>query len=71
VRKYFELHAQLDLKHSDDWIDNALRPLLREDPSRARFLAEGALIRLTCGQRCFEAYRRHLWSRPGLAVAAE
>jgi hypothetical protein len=71
VRKYFELHAQLDLKHSDDWIDNALRPLLREDPSRARFLAEGALIRLTCGQRCFEAYRRHLWSQPGLAVAAE
>ncbi|MBS0332479.1 MAG: iron-containing redox enzyme family protein [Proteobacteria bacterium] len=71
VRKYFDLHAQLDLKHADDWIANCLRPLLREDPSRAPWLAEGALIRLTCGLRCFEAYRRRLWSRPGLAVAAE
>jgi hypothetical protein len=71
VRKYFELHAMLDLKHADDWIANVLRPLVTEDPSRARFLAEGALIRLECGQRCFEAYRNHLWTRPGMALAAE
>lgn len=71
VRKYFELHAQLDLKHSDDWIANCLRPLVREDPTRARSLAEGALMRLICGQRCFEAYRANLWSRASLAVAAE
>jgi hypothetical protein len=71
VRKYFELHAMLDLKHSDDWIANVLRPLVTEDPSRARFLAEGALIRLECGARCFEAYRKHLWSRPSFALAAE
>lgn len=71
VRKYFELHAMLDLKHSDDWIANVLRPLIVEDPGRARFLAEGALIRLECGARCFEAYRQYLWSRPGMAVAAE
>ncbi|THD60075.1 iron-containing redox enzyme family protein [Phenylobacterium sp.] len=71
VRKYFELHAVLDLKHSDDWIANVLRPLVAEDPSRARHLAEGALIRLACGARCFEAYRRHLWTRPGMAMAAE
>ena len=24
-------------------------------------MAEGALIRLKCGERCFEAYRAHLW----------
>ncbi len=71
VRKYFELHAQLDLKHSDDWIANCLRPLVREDPSRARFLAEGAVMRLVCGQRCFEAYRAHLWTRPAARLAAE
>ncbi len=71
ARKYFELHALLDLKHSDDWIANVLRPLVSEDPGRARFLAEGALIRLVCGERCFDAYRGHLWSNPALRFAAE
>ena len=71
VRKYFELHALLDIKHADDWIANVLRPLVGEEPSRARFLAEGALIRLLCGERCFEAYRGYLWSRPELRTAAE
>jgi hypothetical protein len=71
ARKYFELHAVLDVKHADDWIDNALRPSLEEDPDRAPFIAEGALIRLTCGLRCFEAYRAHLWSRPSMRFAAE
>jgi hypothetical protein len=60
-RKYFALHAQLDVKHSEAWNAEALRPLVEEDPSRARFIAEGALIRLECGRRCFEAYRAHLW----------
>ena len=71
VRKYFELHARLDLKHSDDWIANVLRPLVCEDARRARYLAEGALIRLVCGQRCFETYRTHLWSAPAHHRAAE
>ena len=71
VRKYFELHAMLDLKHSDDWIANVLRPLVIEDPGRARFLAEGALIRLVCGERCFDAYRDYLWSNPAMRIAAE
>ena len=71
VRKYFELHAMLDLKHADDWIANVLQPLVSQDPSRARFLAEGALIRLICGERCFEAYRGVLWSSPAMRIAAE
>ena len=61
VRKYFELHAQIDLKHSVEWNQQVLRSLVQEDPQRAQFLAEGALMRLVCGQRCFEAYRAHLW----------
>lgn len=61
VRRYFDLHAVLDVKHSEAWNREALRPLVAEDPRRARAIAEGALIRLKCGQRCFERYRAVLW----------
>lgn len=60
-RRYFELHAVLDIKHSEDWNREALRPLVDEDPRRATAIAEGALMRLLCGKRCFDRYRRHLW----------
>ena len=60
-RRYFDLHAVLDVKHSEDWNREALRPLVEEDPRRATAMAEGALIRLRCGARCFERYREHLW----------
>lgn len=58
-RRYFDLHAVLDIKHSRDWNDEAIRPLVEEDPRRATAMAEGALIRLHCGARCFESYRAH------------
>ncbi len=61
-RRYFSLHAVLDVKHSEDWNREALRPLVAEDPRRATAIAEGALIRLKAGARCFERYRRELWS---------
>ncbi|MBB6122394.1 iron-containing redox enzyme family protein [Sphingobium subterraneum] len=61
-RRYFDLHAVLDVKHSADWNREALRPLVEEDPRRATAIAEGALIRLSCGARCFEQYRAHLWA---------
>jgi len=61
-RRYFDLHAVLDVKHSADWNREALRPLVEEDPRRATAIAEGALIRLHCGLRCFERYRTILWS---------
>lgn len=61
-RRYFDLHAVLDVKHSEDWNRDALRPLIAEDPRRAAAIAEGALIRLRCGARCFEQYRATLWS---------
>lgn len=58
-RRYFDLHAVLDIKHSEAWIAEAVRPLVEEDTRRARAMAEGALMRLTCGARCFETYRAH------------
>jgi hypothetical protein len=61
ARRYFDLHAVLDLRHSEAWNREALRPLVEEDPRRATAIAEGALIRLHCGARCFERYRAELW----------
>lgn len=58
-RHYFDLHAVLDVKHSEAWNREAIAPLVAEDPRRAQAMAEGALIRLECGARCFERYRRH------------
>ena len=61
VRHYFDLHAVLDVKHSEAWNREAIAPLVAEDPRRATAMAEGALIRLHCGARCFERYRAALW----------
>jgi hypothetical protein len=60
-RHYFDLHAVLDVKHSQAWNREIIGPLVAQDPARARPIAEGALIRLNCGARCFETYRDHLW----------
>jgi hypothetical protein len=61
ARTYFDLHAVLDLKHSAAWIAEALAPAVAEDQRRATAIAEGALMRLECGARCFDRYRRELW----------
>ena len=61
LRLYFDLHATLDVKHSAAWNAEAIIPAVTEDPHRAQAIAEGALMRLTCGARCFERYRRELW----------
>ena len=61
-RRYFDLHAVLDIKHSEAWNQEAIRPAVEEDPARATAMAEGALIRLRCGARCFDRYREVLWS---------
>ena len=69
-RKYFQLHAQLDVQHSMDWNAEALVPLVQETPDCARYLAEGAVMRLVCGEQCFEAYRAHLWAHAHPVVYA-
>jgi len=61
ARRYFELHAVLDVKHSRDWNEKVITPLVAEAPRRATAIAEGALIRLTAGARCFARYRAALW----------
>lgn len=67
-RKYFALHATLDIAHSEAWNAEVLMPLVRDRPDCARYIAEGALMRLGAGRRCFEAYRASLW--PAAAAAA-
>ena len=62
ARKYFALHAQLDIEHSKAWNAEALHPLVSEFPHCARFIAEGAVMRLICGEQCFDTYRAHLWA---------
>jgi hypothetical protein len=61
ITRYFDLHAVLDVKHSEDWNAKVITPLVAEDPRRATAIAEGALIRLTAGARCFARYRAELW----------
>jgi hypothetical protein len=56
-RHYFAVHAILDVKHSEAWNREALRPLVAEDPRRARAIGEGAAMRLWHGARTFERYR--------------
>jgi hypothetical protein len=56
-RHYFALHAVLDIKHSMAWNTEAIRPLIFQRPEVAAAIAEGALMRLECGARCFERYR--------------
>lgn len=60
ARAYFQLHAGLDIKHSEAWNREAILPLVTADPSLARPIAEGALLRLHAGARCFARYRREL-----------
>ena len=59
-RRYFQLHAGLDIKHSEAWNAEVIRPLAESDPAIAHAIAEGALLRLRCGARCFERYRQEL-----------
>ncbi len=60
IRRYFALHATLDIRHSETWIREVFRPLVADDPRIAPCLAEGALMRLRAGARCFDRYRREL-----------
>jgi hypothetical protein len=59
-RHYFALHAILDVKHSLAWNSEAIEPLVAEIPGASVAIAEGALMRLECGARCFQRYRHEL-----------
>ncbi len=59
-QRYYLLHSTLDLQHSIQWNREALLPLLKIRPECAHSIAEGALMRLSAGARCFARYRREL-----------
>jgi len=63
ARRYYALHATLDVRHSATWNREVLEPLVAKDPLIAQRLAEGALMRLRAGGRCFQRYREELWAR--------
>lgn len=63
TRAYFDLHAALDVSHARAWIREIIRPLITADPGCARFIGEGALMRMVCGERCFDRYSRELKGR--------
>ena len=65
ARHYFDLHAVLDVKHSEAWNREVFASIVAETPDAARWLAEGALMRLQCALRCFDVYRRHFWGGDG------
>ena len=60
ARRYYALHATLDVRHSQTWNREVLAPLVQADPRVAPLLAEGALLRLRAGARCFARYRAEL-----------
>ncbi len=60
ARHYFALHATLDIKHSAAWNEEVLRPIVAAEPRAAVAIAEGALLRLEAGRRCYERYRAAL-----------
>jgi hypothetical protein len=62
ARRYFAVHATLDVRHSHAWNREVLWPLVETHPGCARLIAEGALMRLRAGARCFERYRADLTS---------
>ena len=59
TRKYFQLHATLDIKHSAAWNTEVIYTLVKSNPLIAKPIAEGALMRLCSGARCYEKYRMH------------
>lgn len=59
TRKYFQLHATLDVKHSEAWNKEVIYSLVKSNPQTAKPIAEGALMRLCSGAKCYEKYRAH------------
>ncbi len=61
--RYYDLHAVVDIEHSRRWNAEVLASLVAADPRVAPLLAQGALMRLTAGERCFRRYRAVLWRK--------
>ena len=53
-------NALLDVHHSEARNREVIRPLVQADPACARFISEGALMKMVSGQRCFDCYAEQL-----------
>jgi Iron-containing redox enzyme len=54
---YFRLHSTVDIVHAEDWKREVLAPIVAANPAVAVHIAEGVLMRLNAGARCFDRYR--------------
>jgi hypothetical protein len=54
---YFRLHSTVDIVHAENWKREVLAPILAANPEVAIHIAEGVLMRLNAGARCFDRYR--------------
>lgn len=61
---YFKLHSTIDVVHWNGWRDEALVPVITEQPELMPWIAEGALMRLAAGARTFDRYRREFRLSP-------
>ncbi len=66
TRKYFQLHATLDIKHSLAWNTEVIQTLVANKPETAKPIAEGALMRLCSGARTYDKYKAHFGFRENL-----
>ena len=76
MRAYFDLHAALDVSHGRAWMAEVIGPLIQADSQCARWIAEGALMRLVCGEQCFNRYAQELftgyaWEKDVVGVEVE
>ena len=75
ARRYYTLHAMLDVKHAASFKRDVLRPLAANSAT-ARAMAEGALMRREAGRRCVARYGSELrgsipaWRRRRLQLRA-
>lgn len=61
---YYSSNTRFDALHSAAWQREVIEPLIASDSTLAPLIAEGALMRLDFALRCFERYRKELWSPP-------
>lgn len=62
---YSDVQSLSRISHAQLWIRDVLRALIDENPACAKFIAEGALMRMLCNEHCFNRYSAELlpdWS---------
>jgi hypothetical protein len=70
IRSHYAREASCDRAQAARWSRELLAPLVAECPEAAARIAEGALLCLRAGVRCYERYRRELWWQPQPALSA-